>query len=149
MYFINDYYFLSNFYNCPVTLTLNNKTYTFRNSEAAYQAQKNPTIAGQFCFLTGAEAKDKGRIIPLLVKDWDSYRVKAMLYALHAKFKNINLLSRLLEIKGEIVEDNHWGDTYWGRCNGEGINMLGQLLMLIRDCNNSKIKLDQFLNNLN
>ena len=30
-------------------------------------------------------------------------------------------------------ETNHWNDTYWGVCNGVGQNMLGRMLMFIRD----------------
>ena len=33
----------------------------------------------------------------------------------------------------ELVEDNWWGDKFWGVCNGEGENHLGKLLMKIRD----------------
>jgi predicted NAD-dependent protein-ADP-ribosyltransferase YbiA (DUF1768 family) len=33
----------------------------------------------------------------------------------------------------ELVEDNTWGDRFWGRCNGTGLNNLGRLLMEVRD----------------
>lgn len=33
----------------------------------------------------------------------------------------------------ELIEGNNWGDTFWGVCNGRGENMLGKLLMEIRD----------------
>ena len=33
----------------------------------------------------------------------------------------------------ELVEDNAWGDTFWGRCNGIGKNHLGKILMVIRE----------------
>ena len=32
-----------------------------------------------------------------------------------------------------LAEGNNWGDTFWGTVNGEGQNVLGVLLMRIRD----------------
>jgi predicted NAD-dependent protein-ADP-ribosyltransferase YbiA (DUF1768 family) len=31
-----------------------------------------------------------------------------------------------------LEETNHWGDVYWGVCNGVGQNRLGHALMEIR-----------------
>ena len=43
-------------------------------------------------------------------------------------------LARLLETGDVYLEEtNTWGDVFWGVCNGKGENMLGQVLMLIRD----------------
>ena len=33
----------------------------------------------------------------------------------------------------ELVEGNDWGDTYWGVCKGTGKNMLGKILMEVRE----------------
>ena len=33
----------------------------------------------------------------------------------------------------ELIEENHWGNTFWGVCNGIGENNLGNLLMVVRD----------------
>ena len=33
----------------------------------------------------------------------------------------------------ELIEGNHWGDVYWGKVGDKGKNMLGRLLMLIRE----------------
>ena len=33
----------------------------------------------------------------------------------------------------ELIEGNNWGDRFWGQCDGEGINKLGQLLMKVRE----------------
>lgn len=33
----------------------------------------------------------------------------------------------------EIIEGNHWGDTFWGVCNGTGENHLGRILMQVRE----------------
>jgi predicted NAD-dependent protein-ADP-ribosyltransferase YbiA (DUF1768 family) len=32
-----------------------------------------------------------------------------------------------------LIEENTWGDTFWGICKGQGENHLGRLLMQIRD----------------
>lgn len=52
---------------------------------------------------------------------------------LKIKFSDPVLMTKLTNVKGEIVEDNYWGDTFWGRCNGSGQNNLGKILMEIRD----------------
>ena len=39
----------------------------------------------------------------------------------------------LLAVSEPIIEDNTWGDTYWGRCRGTGSNHLGQILEETRD----------------
>lgn len=41
--------------------------------------------------------------------------------------------ARLLETgDAMLIEGNTWGDTFWGVCNGQGLNVLGNLLMEIR-----------------
>lgn len=145
MRFIDKYDFLSNFYTCPVSIYVNDKTLTFRNSEAAFQAQKNFELADKFCYLTGYEAKKYGKQIPLTTPDWNNYRLTAMAKALHAKFSSDKLLNKLKEVKEEIVEDNYWNDFYWGVCKGRGQNMLGKMLMIIRDTNNSLPALTKFI----
>ena len=56
------------------------------------------------------------------------------------KFSNdIKLLQMLLDTKDEfIVEGNTWHDNFWGscycdRCGNQGRNVLGKILMLVRD----------------
>ncbi len=52
-----------------------------------------------------------------------------------AKFKQNERLKRLLLATGdaELIEGNDWGDTIWGMCDGEGENLLGKILMKVRD----------------
>lgn len=145
MRFVDKYDFLSNFYICPVSINIGSKTLTFRNSEAAFQAQKNFELADKFCYLTGYEAKKYGKQIPLTTENWDVYRLTAMAKALHAKFNSSKLLNKLKEITEEIVEDNYWNDFYWGVCKGKGQNMLGKMLMVVRDSNNSLTALNEFV----
>ena len=61
-----------------------------------------------------------------------------------SKFK----LDKVLRFKlldtypAELIEGNTWGDTYWGVCNGAGKNMLGKLLMKLRDEMKQEINID-------
>ena len=143
------YYFLSNMYPVAnmVMKLKNGNTYVFDNAEAAFQAQKNLNYANQFENLDGFAAKRLGRRIPIVDRnEWNNPgRLKAMANALYAKFKNPELMSKLSGIQGEIVEDNTWGDTFWGRSNGVGENVLGQMLMNIRDNNNDANALRNFV----
>lgn len=51
-----------------------------------------------------------------------------------AKF-SIKYLKEMLLATGdeELVEENAWGDQYWGVCNGDGQNKLGKILMRARE----------------
>ena len=50
------------------------------------------------------------------------------------KYTDVKLGTMLLESEEAYLEEtNHWGDVYWGVCNGIGENKLGKLLMDIRD----------------
>jgi len=61
-------------------------------------------------------------------------RINAMGKVIIAKFsQNKDLAKRLLETKGEIVEENTWNDTFWGVCNGVGENKLGIMLARVRE----------------
>ena len=151
MLFKDNYFFLSNFYPCTVVIEIEGKTLSFKNSEAAYQAQKNYSLAEAFTLLSGAEAKKLGKDVPLTTQPWNSERLYAMANALHSKFKNPSLLYLLKKIEGEIVEDNYWNDIFWGVCNNkkynnEGLNILGKMLMNIRDNNNDYYALLAYIN---
>ena len=129
--FDGDFSFLSNFFECPVTFD----GLTFGNSEAAYQAQKTLDVKDrmEFTTLTGGKAKRKGRKIQLR-SDWDKVKFDIMYKICSVKFnQNPELAQRLLETgEEELVEGNTWNDRIWGVCNGQGMNMLGKILMRIR-----------------
>ena len=133
MQFRAEYYFLSNMYNkgYPLIIGIDYMTYTFTCVEAAFQAHKCPERADEFEGISGYEAKKLGRQVPLC-KDWDLIKDDVMLKCLRAKFANKVLREKLLAIHEPIVEDNTWGDTYWGRCNGVGKNRLGELLEQVK-----------------
>jgi len=55
------------------------------------------------------------------------------------KFGDKELLEKLIDTyPHELVEGNYWHDTFWGQCNctkhqGDGENVLGSLLMFVRN----------------
>ena len=79
-------------------------------------------------------AKRRGQRIDLPA-DWDDVRLVVMQAVVMAKFTQSRDLARLLVATGsaELVEGNNWGDTYWGRVDGEGRNHLGHTLMRTRE----------------
>lgn len=79
------------------------------------------------------EAKRLGRQCPIRVT-WEDEKVAVMSALLRIKFSRTVLAEKLLATgDAELVEGNWWGDTFWGVCKGEGENMLGKLLMQIRE----------------
>jgi hypothetical protein len=85
---------------------------------------------------TPGDAKRLGRHIDIRA-DWDDVKLEVMAFLLVQKFRKGTLLASMLEATGDayLMEGNHWGDTFWGVCDGEGNNYLGELLMLIREDN--------------
>ncbi len=130
MVFRDQFYFLSNMFPCKIVF----KGIVYSCAEAAFQAQKCPERAQEFKGLNGFEAKRLGRKVDL-VAGWDENKDRIMTDIVRAKFyQNKDLARRLLETNSqELIEDNTWGDYYWGHCRGHGQNRLGQILMLIRD----------------
>ena len=69
-----------------------------------------------------------------LRKDWDDIKLRVMRKALRYKFRDNILCMKLLSTGDSYIEEeNWWGDTYWGVCNGVGENNLGKLLMEVRE----------------
>jgi predicted NAD-dependent protein-ADP-ribosyltransferase YbiA (DUF1768 family) len=130
MLFRGEYWFLSNMFPCSVVSKA--LGVTFKCSESAFMAMKSDPPALHFAELDGFTAKKAGRKLKLRA-NWNSIRVSVMRKVLAAKFSDPCLLAMLKDVEGEIVEDNHWNDTFWGKCNGVGLNWLGRLLMEIRD----------------
>ena len=110
----------------------------YANSEAAFQAQKTFSAKEQqqftiFRMHNPAEAKKRGRTLTLR-PDWDVVKVRLMYEICMCKFlQNPELRQALLETGDCIlVEENTWGDSFWGTVNGRGENQLGQILMDVR-----------------
>lgn len=108
---------------------------TFQSAQAAYQAQKNPSLAKEFVELSPEEALAKGQALEL-DDDWDLCRVKVMRRVLLAKFRtNPDLLDKLLEVDSKnlkfeaetVSEENAKSTFFWGTYEGQGLNVLGKL----------------------
>lgn len=126
MIFRDEYFFLSNMYPSPFT-TLGK---VYPSVEHFYQSCKAETEEEREKIRlapTPQRAKVLGRATKLY-KFWDPEEV--MMMGLRLKFaENTELGYKLLAVEGHIEEENWWGDTYWGTCNGKGLNRLGELLM--------------------
>jgi len=130
--FTGEWTFLSNFYPS----TLHYKGHIFRTAEHAYQASKCSTqseIEVIKSALTPVEAKKLGKSV-ILPPEWETLKVHNMREILRAKFQNPFLRDRLKETRGqEIRNENSFHEKFWGTSKGEGKNMLGVLLMEIRE----------------
>jgi|ERR1051326_1585952 ribA/ribD-fused uncharacterized protein len=129
--FRGPYSFLSNFFPAKVLLD----GYEFASVEHAYQAAKTFDAAQRAliaCTKSPVSAKRLGRKITMR-PDWDRVKESVMLDLLRQKFQIPQLRQYLLEThNARLIEGNWWNDTYWGVCNGKGLNRLGVLLMQIR-----------------
>lgn len=147
MIFKDDYFFLSTFYISPITLLIDGKECKFTNVEAAYQAQKVPEIADKFSQIKGLEAKRMENKLRITRANWEEYSLYAMANALQSKFSNKILYAQLKAIKDPIINDNYWGDAYWGVYKGIGKNLLGKMLMCLRDNDNDLDILYNYIKN--
>ena len=76
----------------------------------------------------------RNRNLPIR-EDWEEVKDDVMRKAVYAKFsQNIELKNILLDTDSEYIVENTSNDYYWGcGTNGSGKNMLGIILMEIRD----------------
>ena len=132
MLFRNEYWFLSNMFRSPIWID----GLYFSCAESAFQSFKTEDVElrKKFRGINGFEAKKLGRKIPLR-PDWDSIKIDVMRKVVFEKFnQHPELAEMLIKIPTsiEIVEDNSWNDTYWGRCRGVGQNNLGKIISELR-----------------
>jgi ribA/ribD-fused uncharacterized protein len=127
--FRGKYFFLSNFFPTKVKVG----DLTFENNEAAFQSYKSKNMES-FCHLNPSEAKRKGRRVQLR-PDWEEIKADVMYMVVFAKFsQNQDLRDKLINTgDAELVEENNWGDRIWGTVSGKGKNLLGKILMKVRD----------------
>lgn len=133
MKFRGKYGFLSNFYEVEIRYG----SLKFKCVESAFQALKSKdySVRKSFENLNGVDSKRLGRKIKLR-EDWNIIKIDVMRYLLKIKFNNNEMRRRLLALEDEyIVEENSWNDRFWGvdEKSGEGLNMLGKLIMEIRE----------------
>lgn len=130
--FFEEYRWLSNFYEAEVEW--DGRQYP--STEAAYQSAKtlDNNKRDEFTEMTPRQSKRAGRKLGLR-HDWDEVKDQVMYEVCKSKFTlHRHLRSSLLNTDEAFLEEtNHWGDVYWGVCEGEGQNKLGKTLMKIRE----------------
>lgn len=131
----DEYGEFSNFAAYPITLdgviwpTSEHYFQAHKFDDVNYQEEirkaKTPMIAAQL----GRDRKMKLR------PDWETVKDAIMLKALVAKFsQHEELKNKLLATGGAHLVEHTTNDSYWGDGgHGRGRNMLGQLLMHVRD----------------
>lgn len=109
---------------------------TYPTAENAFQAMKCKKAKDRVAFvqMTPVEAKRAGKRVDLR-SNWNKDRNKVMYHILWHKFtQNEELKKKLIATgKEKISHVNHWRDTYWGVYNGKGKDVLGRMLMNIRE----------------
>lgn len=137
--FTGEYEFLSNYFPC----TISYNGYIFNSSEAAYQAQKcvhKEDMEAIAQMKNADEAKQYAKTMDKRT-DWDMIKEKIMYRVVKQKFiQNSSLGKKLLDTENAyLIEGNNWGDQFWGICpvvgnvGIDGLNMLGTILMVIRN----------------
>jgi len=130
----DGYGWLSNFGNSPMCGG-DNKQYP--TAEHAYQASKTTDLAFRERIRTAysaAQARVIGRNAPLRA-DWGSIKNGVMKRILEAKFaQNPGLADKLLGTGNNVLMHEAPWDSYWGSGKtGNGQNIMGQMLMEIRE----------------
>lgn len=129
--FFREHRFLSNFHLIPIEW----EGLTYSSTEAAFQASKSTDQEERkrFTLYDPSTSKQEGGKIKLR-EGWEEMKDDVMFRINMVKFSNPDLKKLLLKTgERELVEDNWWHDTYWGRHFGEGANRLGVILMRVRD----------------
>lgn len=131
MQYHGQFRFLSNFYPSPIRLGGT----VYPTVEHAYQAAKTLDSQERASIAqarTPGDAKRLGRKVTIRA-DWEDIKLAVMLACLRQKFQSEPLRSQLIATGDqELIEDNTWGDKFWGKCNGIGANHLGWQLQLVR-----------------
>lgn len=147
--FRGDYAFLSNFYPSPLKVSFSafvGDSFLLPTAEHMFQSAKV-----EFCTLSSQEkfnwlrdlantsdpkhAKQLGKSISIDVQAWNKASYRMMEQVLTYKFAIHSELRELLLETGDatLIEGNTWGDMLWGQVDGVGQNLLGKILMDIRE----------------
>lgn len=138
--FRGDYSFLSNLYSSEIDT---GGRFVYKSAEHLYQATKCSSNEDR-AKIRNAETPKSAKIIGRFVKTrrhWDVYKVNAMVGILRLKFKTKKLKRLLRATRGmQLTNQNYLHDTFWGVCGctkhkRTGLNMLGKILMFVRDEN--------------
>lgn len=139
-HFLDEHFFLSNFYDHEFTVVINGHSYTGLTVEHVFQACKTNNMHDAKMILdagTPFEAKRIGRRVKLR-HDWEDIKLGIMSLCIEEKFTNPGLQKKLLNTKNaRLVEGNYWHDNFWGVCTCDeheekGLNWLGRLLEIER-----------------
>lgn len=127
------YGWLSNFYPSTITDKDGRK---WRSAEHLYQAMKSTDLADweRIRRLTTANAaKEAGKHLPLR-PNWKEARIPIMTRILERKFSQSELWKDLINTGSETLVHRAPWDSFWGDGrDGRGKNMLGKLLMELRE----------------
>ena len=133
--FKEEYYFLSNFSDSEFV----HDGITWKTNEHFYQAMKSLDRNERIRIAnlrTAGDTKKEGKKLSIR-PDWEDVKIDVMRQGLRLKFDletHPDLCRQLIEtFPNMLVEGNWWGDTFWGICNGQGMNWLGILLMERRE----------------
>ncbi len=136
-----QYGFLSNMIN-GYPLTINN--IIIPSSEHLYQAMRYPLFPEIQEKIISQNNAMKAKFISnnykdsLCRQDWDVIKIKMMYWINHLKFKcHPELANLLIDTKDSFIVEYSKEDSFWGAekidYNYVGINMLGRILMKIRE----------------
>lgn len=130
-----EFGYLSNYWLAPITI----EGVQWKSTEHYYQAQKTLDLTFAEKIRQAAtcdQAKNLGNSSQCIYRpDWETKKIEAMNTAIKAKFDQHPDLKALLLATGKatLIEDSR-EDYYWGiGATGTGKNMLGTLLMELRD----------------
>jgi len=136
--FRDEHRFLSNFWFVPGGVAMDDMAGP--TVEHVFQAAKtqDPDQRREILLVDKPlQAKSLGRHVTLR-PDWEAIKLGVMARLQASKYAQPEL-GQLLMATGdaELVEGNHWCDTFWGRCScrkhdDEGSNWLGRILMIQR-----------------
>ncbi len=138
MYFIGKFKgylaFLSNFFESPFEVN----RVTYQTVEHYYQSSKCVDFKEKL-MIQNAETPSKAKRLGKKVKirqDWDIIKDSIMYNGVFEKFRqNVNLAKKLILIDdSDLVEENNWGDLYWGVDidTKEGQDKLGAILRRVK-----------------
>ena len=130
--FRNKHYFLSSMY--PHKITSNEIEYP--SLENAYQAEKTLDMEDRYKIAKMKDPRDAKRYgqTVKLRHEWNDIKLDIMYYLVKIKFSDPKLKRELIDTEPhELIEENNWGDTFWGTCGGKGQNNLGKILMRVRE----------------
>lgn len=133
--FIGEYEFLSNFYPCKFK-HLEIKYNSVEHFYCAHKTKDRKLRMHIASIQHPGAAKKYARTIPLR-EDWEEVKLRVMECGIEYKFTPGSALAQSLmdTHPHELIEGNHWGDTFWGvdLKSGEGYNHLGKILMNKRE----------------